>query len=285
MTTIIERLTDIRDLVADDVHADSFQSIREYRARLVMVIDRTIAEARVAAPAEAVDRYQAVCAAAYQLAGVVGAPLRFLDALSDAANGEPMSADEALNLLPVGLNEIDEVNRSASAPAEAREPVATFDDGLKVYLDSWTGGRHEAGSFGEVTLRFTDECQTTVREYRAKDIVPADAGEAALTAAASDVLAERARQMEKEGYSFEHDDSHEDGEMALAAGCYASNAGGVVWGRPVPSSFPWSPYWWKPTTPRRDCVKAAALLIAEIERIDRAEARTAGAQGGKEGEA
>ncbi|QTP33518.1 hypothetical protein B7759_02112 [Burkholderia glumae] len=66
----------------------------------------------------------------------------------------------------------------AAAPADAREPVATFDDGLKVYLDSWTGGRHEAGSFGEVTLRFTDERQTTVREYRAKDIVPADVGEA-----------------------------------------------------------------------------------------------------------
>lgn len=81
---------------------------------------------QAAAPAEAIDRYQAVCAAAYQLAGVVGAPLRFLDALSDAANGEPMSADEALNLLPVGLNEIDEVNRSASAPADAREPVAQW---------------------------------------------------------------------------------------------------------------------------------------------------------------
>ncbi|MCM2543874.1 hypothetical protein ACVCII_24185 [Burkholderia glumae] len=85
---------------------------------------------QAAAPAEAIDRYQAVCAAAYQLAGVVGAPLRFLDALSDAANGEPMSADEALNLLPEGLNEIDEVNRSASAPAEAREPVGRFDKSL-----------------------------------------------------------------------------------------------------------------------------------------------------------
>ncbi|USS44662.1 hypothetical protein NFI99_23840 [Burkholderia glumae] len=87
--------------------------------------NRVLNGEQAAAPAEAIDRYQAVCAAAYQLAGVVGAPLRFLDALSDAANGEPMSADEALNLLPVGLNEIDEVNRSAAAPAEAREPAET----------------------------------------------------------------------------------------------------------------------------------------------------------------
>ncbi|MGZ7173846.1 hypothetical protein ACXKTX_09455 [Burkholderia gladioli] len=66
------------------------------------------------------------------------------------------------------------------APAEPREPVATFDDGLKVYLDSWTAGRHEAGSFGEVTLRFTDERYTSIREYRAKDITPADAREPAI---------------------------------------------------------------------------------------------------------
>ncbi|WP_244134262.1 hypothetical protein [Burkholderia gladioli] len=65
----------------------------------------------------------------------------------------------------------------AAAPAEARELIATFDDGLKVRLDSWTGGRHEAGSFGEVTLRFTDERHTTVRDYRAKDIAPAEARE------------------------------------------------------------------------------------------------------------
>ncbi|WP_257744572.1 hypothetical protein [Burkholderia glumae] len=163
----------------------------------------------------------------------------------------------------------------AAAPADAREPDAymTLDcvslKPASVYLN-----REDVADMRP---------DHVVPLYRGG--APADAGEAVLTAAARDVLAERARQMEKEGYSFEHDDSHEDGEMALAAGCYASNAGGVVWGRPVPSSFPWSPYWWKPTTPRRDCVKAAALLIAEIERIDRAEARTAGAQGGKGGEA
>ncbi|WP_186215907.1 hypothetical protein [Burkholderia gladioli] len=67
----------------------------------------------------AIDRYQAICAAAYQLAGVVGAPLRFLDALSEAANGEPMSTDDALNLLPVGLDEFDEVNHAAIDAARA----------------------------------------------------------------------------------------------------------------------------------------------------------------------
>lgn len=56
---------------------------------------------------EQIERYQAVCAAAYQLVCVVDGPLRFLDALSNAANGEPMSTEDALNLLPVTLDECD----------------------------------------------------------------------------------------------------------------------------------------------------------------------------------
>ncbi|WP_217918095.1 hypothetical protein, partial [Burkholderia pseudomallei] len=56
---------------------------------------------------EQIERYQAVCAAAYQLVGVVDGPLHFLDALSNAANGEPMSTEDALNLLPVTLDECD----------------------------------------------------------------------------------------------------------------------------------------------------------------------------------
>jgi hypothetical protein len=38
----------------------------------------------------------------------------------------------------------------------------------------------------------------------------------------------------------------------------------------VPKMWPWARQWWKPTGARRDLVKAAALLLAEIERIDRA---------------
>ncbi|MFN3321313.1 MAG: hypothetical protein ACK43M_21435, partial [Allorhizobium sp.] len=34
--------------------------------------------------------------------------------------------------------------------------------------------------------------------------------------------------------------------------------------------WPWGIEWWKPTDRRRDLVKAGALIIAEIERLDRA---------------
>lgn len=96
-----------------------------------------------------------------------------------------------------------------------------------------------------------------------------------LSTAALDVLAERRRQIMAEGWTAEHDDTHAKGEMADAAACYALMAGperqelsadpGFLW--------PWSRDWWKPGSPRRMLVKAAALILAEIERIDRHSAR------------
>ncbi|WP_244103967.1 hypothetical protein [Burkholderia gladioli] len=112
--------------------------------------------------------------------------------------------------------------------------------------------------------------------------VSADAGEAVLTAAARDVLAERARQVSVEGWTPEHDDTHDEEELTLVAIVYAESA--VGYHPHCPDSWPWSVDWFKLTTPRRDRVKAAALLLADIERIDRAEAAQ-GAQGGKGGEA
>ena len=93
------------------------------------------------------------------------------------------------------------------------------------------------------------------------------------TQAVADVLTERQRQVEAEGWTPEHDDQHEVGELATAAACYAGNAGGYVWAGGWPGEvWPWAREWWKPSTPRRDLVKAAALILAEIERLDRAEA-------------
>lgn len=85
--------------------------------------------------------------------------------------------------------------------------------------------------------------------------------------AAHDVLAERRRQVEIEGWEPDHDDEHDGGELARAAACYAYNAGG---GDSSGMLFPWDCNWWKPSTPRRDLIKAGALILAEIERIDRA---------------
>jgi hypothetical protein len=98
-----------------------------------------------------------------------------------------------------------------------------------------------------------------------------------LTAAARDVLAERERQMTKKGWTLAHDDQYEEEEMAVAAACYAESAAGFHHPSAPPATWPWAYSWWKPTTPRRDLIKAGALILAEIERIDRAATTNTGA--------
>jgi hypothetical protein len=110
--------------------------------------------------------------------------------------------------------------------------------------------------------------------YQAASVVPADAPspaqpearEAPHSQGALDVLAERRRQIEKERWTPEHDDEHTDGVLALAASCYAT----ADTGSPLPKVWPWDPADWKPKGKRRNLVRAGALILAEIERIDRA---------------
>ncbi|SEL25340.1 hypothetical protein SAMN04487787_108128 [Kosakonia sacchari] len=92
------------------------------------------------------------------------------------------------------------------------------------------------------------------------------------SAAITDIIAERQRQQSVEGWTPEHDDQHVNFEMAIAGGLYAITA---IDSHPqlhntAPAAWPWDRNWWKPTNPRRDLVKAGALIAAEIERIDRA---------------
>lgn len=95
-----------------------------------------------------------------------------------------------------------------------------------------------------------------------------------MSQAISDVILERYRQVTKEGWTAEHDNQHVNGEMAAAAAGYAMNsvlADMPEFAEQVPEHWPWDESWWKPTTTRRDLVKAGALIIAEIERLDRLE--------------
>jgi hypothetical protein len=107
---------------------------------------------------------------------------------------------------------------------------------------------------------------------------------------AKDVLEERKRQISQEGWTPEHDNTHKHGELAMAAALYASprvglcipvvNNDGVSFDDPWPwwkdtkatgrSSTYRARAWWKPKDRRRDLVRAAALILAEIERLDRA---------------
>ena len=94
--------------------------------------------------------------------------------------------------------------------------------------------------------------------------------------ALADVVTERRRQIEVENWVPAHDDKHKHGELSAAAVCYAMHASNEL--NPddpfdlanPPAWWPWATSWWKPKDVRRDLVRAAALLLAEIERFDRA---------------
>lgn len=88
-----------------------------------------------------------------------------------------------------------------------------------------------------------------------------------------EIAAERRRQTEVEGWTSGHDDEHRNFEMAIAAAAYVMTAAGFARAA-VSELWPkaWGVHWLKPTTPRRDLIKAAALIVAEIERLDRASA-------------
>lgn len=90
---------------------------------------------------------------------------------------------------------------------------------------------------------------------------------ASIPTAAIDILAERRRQVEAEGWSPSHDDEHAHEEIARAAACYALPQG-RRWAI-TEGLWPWDRAWWKPGDRRRDLVKAGALIVAEIERLDR----------------
>lgn len=88
------------------------------------------------------------------------------------------------------------------------------------------------------------------------------------TQAWRDVVAERQRQVTAEGWSISRDDNYVHRQLMWAAVTYCFSAAND---RKYAERFwPWDNDWFKPTDERRDLVKAGALILAEIERIDRA---------------
>lgn len=123
-------------------------------------------------------------------------------------------------------------------------------------------------------------------------------GQPVLTDGARAIAVERDRQREKLGWTEEHDDDHDGGQLALAAACYAaasantpilsaavSNAGTYYFRDPFPWDFD------DDSRPRDDdralvkptdeealrlLAKAGALIAAEIDRRLRAARKRAG---------
>lgn len=81
-----------------------------------------------------------------------------------------------------------------------------------------------------------------------------------------DVQAERRRQVTAEGWTPEHDDLYCAAELPRAAAAYILNGANDE----APAIWPFSAKWWKPRDARSNYVRASALILAEIERLDRA---------------
>jgi hypothetical protein len=100
------------------------------------------------------------------------------------------------------------------------------------------------------------------------------------------IRAERNRQIEVEGWSEAHDDEHNSGgELAAAAACYLRQVAAYASMRlrgarislgdyretdPI-QGWPWARAWWKPKDPKRDLIRVGAMVVAELERLERQE--------------
>ncbi len=92
------------------------------------------------------------------------------------------------------------------------------------------------------------------------------------------IAAERRRQIAK-GYDAAHDDQHTKGEIALGAAAYCVSSvkyegNGKSNFRTIPQwkppEWPWDREEFHPSgDPRTDLISAAAMIIAEIERLSR----------------
>lgn len=80
------------------------------------------------------------------------------------------------------------------------------------------------------------------------------------------VTTERRQQIEREGYSSEHDNEHPIQTFLDAAASYAMCLGP---NGAMPVSWPWEPAAWKPKDRLRNLERAGALYLAAAEYAER----------------
>jgi hypothetical protein len=239
-------------------------------------------------------------------------PSQFLQELLALCGPEDHELRERVLKSAAPAHPAEGVPAQALQPQQAMEALKAAMKADPEYAWSWHcaiwSGAHdeglETGAANRAAARVMHmafDCDTTKNaNFHAAHLAatqPAAQGMDALTPAARDVLAERKRQIETEGWKPERDDVYDTGEMALAAACYAAHSascaaikaphtapGVFVRTRSaqdfVGEMWPWSDDWWKPSGHRRNLEKAGALVLAEIERIDRAALAAQAKQGG-----
>jgi hypothetical protein len=97
------------------------------------------------------------------------------------------------------------------------------------------------------------------------------------------IAEERRRQVEDLALSTEEDDGATQGQLARMASGYAfgstvyADLGQGLKPGSAPDFWPHGRAYYNPEDPRSDLIRAAALIVAEIERLDRAEEKAGAA--------
>lgn len=146
--------------------------------------------------------------------------------------------------------------------------LAAENAGLKSAIDATIGWQQSTDPENVESVRMLVDIKTPSTDAFLAEVRASGVG--SLSNAVQSVISERKRQQSAEGWTPEHDDKYDESQLLWASSCYVLNT--IQPFNRMPMDWPWASEWWKPTNPRRDLVKAGALILAEIERIDRQEA-------------
>lgn len=196
------------------------------------------------------------------LARVAGLELGIARIAGDFLPDNSGQAELALDEMRQALHEL-----LAAAPTQAQHSVPDHAELLQALERTHAGhmvGHDQSdqpkGGYSDGYVNGFGECIKVARK------VLAAAPGKEVPQAWLDVQAERRRQVEAEGWTPEHDDLYCAAELPRAAAAYILNGANDE----APAIWPFVAKWWKPRDARSNYVRAGALILAEIERLDRA---------------
>lgn len=149
-------------------------------------------------------------------------------------------------------------------PTEKPPAMVTIDDRALTFRGAWPTMRELLDFKPWNKGGLTDPCGYCIDGLQAdgETPCPCQSGKSTISEGMADVIDERAKQHAEFGDT--HDNMATKGQRAAAATCYAAT--GYIEVPPETLSIEWL----KPGDRRRNLVKAAAILVAEIKRLDRA---------------
>ncbi|EPB7008690.1 hypothetical protein V3478_31260 [Pseudomonas aeruginosa] len=164
------------------------------------------------------------------------------------------------------------IKSCVKASEDAAQAQHSVPEGVTIERDVAGTIHIKVGDFDFIQLQYqrpyTDNASTWKLAERIASLLAAAPG-TEVPQAWLDVQAERRRQITAEGWTPDHDDLYCAAELPRAAAAYILSGANDE----APAIWPFSAKWWKPRDARANYMRAGALILAEIERLDRAAER------------